>query len=307
MNGGSLAMLVALLAGALAGLGVWLVVLGLLRRPPAPPRSRRKTRIVLWWKRQPAWRQWGILGSFVAGVGVALVTGITVAVVAIPGAMVLLPPLFMGSGEAARIARMNGIAKWTRNLANLQVAGSGLEGAINMTKGESAPVEIRAEVTRLANRLNLPGMDTATALKHFADDLDDYTGDLVAASLMLGARERGPGLAAVLTRTADSVDEQVRARLDIETDRIAPRKEARWITVIGLVIAAGVLMSGQVSDAYRTPVGQIILLVLVVGFGASVWWMRRIGQLPEAPRFAGHDVEMKTVKVVEALSEEALG
>jgi Flp pilus assembly protein TadB len=232
------------------------------------------------------------VGAFLAGVVTALVTGMVVAVVVLPVAVLLLPPLFANSGEDARIARMNGIAKWTRNLANLQVAGLGLEQAILANRGDSAPLEIRDEVNRLANRIQLAHMDTKSALRHFADDLDDYTGDMVCASLMLASRERGSGLASVLVKCSESVDEQVRARLDIEADRKGPRQEARQITVIGLGIMVLIFFSGQLIAPYTTALGQIILTVLLAGFGGSVWMMRRISQMPDAPRFIGADVEL---------------
>ena len=53
----------------------------------------------------------------------------------------------------------------------------------------------------------------------FADDLDDATGDLVAANLILGARRRGGGVASVLESLAESVAADVQARRAIEADR----------------------------------------------------------------------------------------
>ena len=69
----------------------------------------------------------------------------------------------------------------------------------------------------------------------FADDLDDATGDLVAANLILGARRRGAGLASVLEGLAESVAADVRARREIEADRAKPRATARWVTLITVV------------------------------------------------------------------------
>jgi hypothetical protein len=63
----------------------------------------------------------------------------------------------------------------------------------------SAPDPIRPEVTRLVARLRAR-WSTEEALRIFADDLDDATGDLVAANLILGARRRGAGVASVLER-----------------------------------------------------------------------------------------------------------
>jgi hypothetical protein len=52
----------------------------------------------------------------------------------------------------------------------------------------------------------------------------------VAATLILGAHRRGPGLAAVLDDLAGTVAEEVRIRRGIEADRAKPRTTARWVT-----------------------------------------------------------------------------
>jgi tight adherence protein B len=65
---------------------------------------------------------------------------------------------------------------------------------------------------------------TEDALRAFADDLDDATGDVVAANLILGARRRGAGLASVLDALAESVAADVRAR---RRDRGRPGQTAR--------------------------------------------------------------------------------
>ena len=96
--------------------------------------------------------------------------------------------------------------------------------------------EVSALAARLAAR-----WPTETALRAFADDLDDATGDLVVATLILGARRRGPGLARVLTAVADSVAEEVAMRRKVEAERAKPRTTARAVTLITLgVVAVGV-------------------------------------------------------------------
>ena len=76
-------------------------------------------------------------------------------------------------------------------------AGAGRHAALH-------PRADRREVTRLVARLRAR-WDTEEALRAFADELDDATGDLIAANLILGARRRGAGLASVLEGLAESV------------------------------------------------------------------------------------------------------
>jgi Flp pilus assembly protein TadB len=74
--------------------------------------------------------------------------------------------------------------------------GVSLEQAIQASL-RSTPDPIRPQVETLVARL-ATRWQTDAALRAFADDLDDATGDLVAASLILSAKRRGAGLVAVL-------------------------------------------------------------------------------------------------------------
>ena len=94
---------------------------------------------------------------------------------------------------------------------------------------------------------------TEEAIRAFADDLDDATGDLIAANLILAARRRGPGLATVLEGLAESVADDVRDRRQIEADRAKPRTTARWVTIITVVVLVVLALSGTLRRAVRHP------------------------------------------------------
>ena len=94
---------------------------------------------------------------------------------------------------------------------------------------------------------------TEDALRAFADDLDDATGDLIAANLILGARRRGAGLASVLDGLAESVAADVRARREIEADRAKPRATARWVTIITVGVLAVLALTGDLRRPLRHP------------------------------------------------------
>ena len=94
---------------------------------------------------------------------------------------------------------------------------------------------------------------TEDALRAFADDLDDATGDVIAANLILGARRRGAGLASVLDGLAESVAADVRARREIEADRAKPRATARWVTIITVSVLAFLALTGDVRRPVRVP------------------------------------------------------
>ncbi len=212
-----------------------------------------------------------------------LVTGLALMVVAVPIAAVGLPRLLSAPATAASIGRLEGIEEWTRSLAGLLVAGAGIEQTITASL-RSAPTPIRPQVATLVARLSAR-WPTEAALRAFADDLDDATGDLVAASLILAARRPGGGLAVVLEGLAASVADDVRARRAIEADRAKPRSTARAVTVITLGVLAMLALNRTYVEPYTSPFGQALLAGLLTAYVAVLVWMRQMAAGRPAPRF----------------------
>jgi tight adherence protein B len=278
--------LIPALAGGLLVAGLIGIIAGLRRttqRPPAPPRSRltvtgrvrsvdRRTRLLL-------------LVGLVVGVLVALLSGWLVAVLVVPAAVAGLPILLSAPPATAQIERLEAMEEWTRSLSGVLTVGVGLEEALVATL-RSAPDPIRPEVTRLVARLKAR-WSTEQALRMFADDLDDATGDLVAANLILAARRRGAGVASVLEGLAESVAADVRARRAIEADRAKPRATARWVTLITIGVLAVLWLTGSYITPYSTPLGQMILVLLLGAYVATLVWMRRMAAGKPLPRFIG--------------------
>jgi Flp pilus assembly protein TadB len=224
-----------------------------------------------------------LLGGLGAG-GVAwLVTGWALAVVAVPVAAVGLPLLLSAGSAASRIQRLEAMEEWTRSLAGVLTVGVGLEQALVATL-RSTPAPIGPEVTRLVARLRARWV-TEDALRAFADELDDSTGDLIAANLILGARRRGAGLSSVLEGLAESVAADVRARRQVEADRAKPRATARWVTLISVGVLVILAVSGTYVEPYKSPLGQVILVVLLSAYVATLVWMKRMALGRNLPRF----------------------
>ncbi|MBA3908063.1 MAG: hypothetical protein H0X35_15505, partial [Pseudonocardiales bacterium] len=126
---------------------------------------------------------------------------------------------------------------------------------------------------------------TEAALRAFADELDDATGDLVAATLILGAQRRGPGLAAVLDDLAATVAEEVRIRRSIEADRAKPRTTARWVTFLTLGVLGLLSLNGPYIAPYKTPLGQLALLLFLALYVGCLVWLRGMTRGAPTPRF----------------------
>lgn len=175
--------------------------------------------------------------------------------------------------------------EWTRSLAGVLGAGVGLEQALIATL-RSAPGPIRPEVGALVARLRAR-WDTEVALRAFADDLDDVTGDLVAANLVLAAKHRNRSLASVLEGVAESVAEDVAARRRVEAGRAKPRGSARIVTLFSLGVLLVLSFTGDYVTPYRTPLGQVILVLLLAAYTAGLYWMRKMADGAPLPRFLG--------------------
>src|SRR4051812_25982030 len=280
----------AVIGAALVG-GVLLAVLGLVPvpddgrpstargvpRPIAallgdslPPSARRRRR--LW-----------LAGSALGGVLVWLLSGWVLAVVVFPLLVVGVPLLLSSPPTATDVARLTAIEQWTRGMSGVLTVGSGIEHAISASLG-STPEPIAPMVATLVARLNAR-WPTEDALRAFADDLDDATGDLVAATLILGAQRRGPGLAAVLDDLAATVAEEVRIRRGIEADRAKPRTTARWVTFLTLAVLGLLALNGSYIAPYKTPLGQLTLLVFLALYVGCLLWLREMTRGAPTPRF----------------------
>ena len=271
-------LIVPALAGALVVGGLLALVAGLRRTPvvPRPPRARRTPPMSMQTRRLMLV---GVAGGLVA----LVVTGWALALVVVPVAFVGLPILLSSGSAPARIERLEAMEEWTRSLSGVLTVGVGLEQALVATL-RSTPAAISPEVTRLVARLRARWV-TEDALRAFAEELDDATGDLVAANLLLGARRRGAGLASVLEGLAESVAADVRARRQVEADRAKPRATARWVTLISVGVLVVLALSGTYVEPYRSPLGQIILISLLAAYVATLVWMKRMALGRALPRF----------------------
>lgn len=274
-------------AGALVVAGILGLIAGLRPVPLEVPGPRRRShrRWVRRWRATSATMRVLLVISVVAGVVIAVTTGWLIAVVVLPGAVVGLPLLLSTPPAATRIDKLDALEEWTRALAGVLTVGAGLDQALMATM-RSTPEAIRPAVSQLTRRL-AARVPTETALKAFADDLDDPTGDLVAANLILGARRRGSGLAAVLESLAESVAADVRSRRAIEADRAKPRTTARLVTIITVGALSVLALTGGYIAPYATPVGQVLLAVLLAAYVGCLVWMRAMSAGEPLPRFIG--------------------
>jgi tight adherence protein B len=285
-------LLAAVCGAAIVG-GVLMMLAGARRTepPPRPLTPEVLARLLRAARGVPAdpwsaWALWRWPTALAAGLAAWLVTGWPVAA-PIAAVTVVGLPVLLSTGQVAgrSIDRIEAVEEWTRRLADVLVVGVGLEQAITATV-RSCPDAIRTEVGAMAARLEARWPTEAT-VRAFADDLDDATGDLIAATLILATRRRGPGLARVLTAVADSVAEEVAMRRKVEAERAKPRTTARAVTLITLGVVAVGSLNGDYLRPYGTPLGQVVLAAIAVAFVACLAWMRALTLTPPGPRILG--------------------
>lgn len=281
--------LVPALAGALILAGILGAVVAMRPTPvepaTAPTRTKVPGRLTRRVQSLSTRTKQLLVGGFLAGLFIALITGWFVAILLVPAAAAGIPFLLSSPESTAQIARIEAMEEWTRSLSGILTAGVGLEQALIATL-RSTPDQIRPEVTRLAGRLRAR-WDTEDALRAFADELDDATGDLIAGNLILGARRRGGGVAAVLEALAESTAADVRARREIESDRAKPRSTARLVTLITVGVLGFMSLTGSYIAPYGSPFGQVVLVILLSAYVAVLIWMKHMARGTKLPRFIG--------------------
>ncbi|MBT9257692.1 type II secretion system F family protein [Phycicoccus sp. KQZ13P-1] len=277
--------LLPVVLGAAIVLGTVGAVLALRPHTPRPRAERTPSKLGTRLASLPRRTRITLGAAVAAGLLVALVTGWVVAVVVLPVAALVLPYLLSAPPAAAQIRRVEAMEEWTRSLAGVLGAGIGLEQALTATL-RSTPEPIKPEVTTLVARLRAR-WDTEEALRAFAEDLDDVTGDLVAANLILAARRRNRSLASALQGVAESVAEDVASRRKIEAGRAKPRGSARLVTLFSLGVLVVLAFTGDYVEPYTTPIGEVVLVFLLLAYAGALFWMRKMAEGKPLPRFLG--------------------
>ena len=297
--GGAL-LLEAVLAGAVVGGGVLLLVVALRGLPvrPGPAAGKRSREEVL--------RSLTTRAAIAAVVG-ALVLIVTRWPVAAIGAAVLTLGWhgFVGGAAEERkaMARLEALAAWTESLRDTIAGAVGLEQAIPSSLRAAAPVlqpPLRTLVDRLHTRMPMPD-----ALRRFADDLNDPSADLVIGALILNSRLRGPGLRDMLGALSTSARAELDMRRRVEANRRTTRFSVQ--VVVGVSVGTSLLLA-VFNRSYVAPyndfLGQLVLSIVVGLYALGFLWLRRLARFDIPQRFL---VESRHLRSADSQSEVTTG
>lgn len=272
---------VAAVAGGLTACGIVLLSasiarVDLLPRPPARPRSRigglrsRRTLVEVLVAVAVAFAVWAATGWPVAGIAVAI-------------AVIALPRVLSGRAAKRRVARLEAMAIWTRQLADALTAGTGIEDALLAT-ADDPPQAIATEVQALHRRLEFR-TPTEDALRAFADDVRHPVGDTIAAALIIASTVRGRGLHGVLTALADTIAREVTNQREIDAERAAHRTTMYWVVAALAVYTGFALVNRAYVAPFSTLTGQMMLAFVAIMYGATLWWLHRLASSNPGRRF----------------------
>lgn len=285
---------VGILIGATISGGIALIYLAFRPLPQGTPSrsvgvtSRRRQGGLVLTRRDK------LMGAAALGVGfvLAVLTGWLVLMLLLPAVAILMPRLLGGEGpNKQRIERLAALEEWTRTLNGMLGSTAGMTEALTSTL-RSCPQPIRPEVERLVTRLQV-GRRADDALRAFADDLDDPVGDLIAATLILGATQSGSGLRSILNSMAAEVAKEVSIRRTIEAERAGPAREVRILTVLVVGGMTAFIGFSDFGSGYATPVGQAVLVGVIVAFFACLMWIKWLSIPTPEPRFLTDNVQTK--------------
>ena len=281
MNSSALPLL-AVLAGALTGAGLF-VFIAAIRGLPPKARSQGPSAL-----ERAVKDMFSIRGAIAVIVGI-LVLLITRWVVAGIGMALLAYSWHSLSGAASErkaMARLEGLATWTESLRDTIAGAVGLEQAIPASI-RVADGSIREPLARLVDRLHTR-VPMHVALRRFAEDLDDPSADMIIAALIINSRLRGPGLRDLLGALADSVREELDMRRKINSSRRSTRRSVQIVIAVSVLMAIFLaVLDHRFLEPYDSVFGQLVLAVIVGIYALGIIWLRKLARFDMPQRLLG--------------------
>lgn len=277
----------SVLLAAIAGM---LLIAGVVLALPTtqfPTRGLRRPRRTLAARIRsiPARTKVLVLAGLAAGAVAAAISDVLVLIVVVPIAVVGLPAL-LGKPDTRERDMLSAVEAWARRLAAGSATGRlTLRDVIAVTRTSTPPV-LRPAVDRLHARM-ASTWTTTGALRAFAAELDSAWVDEVTIYLIQAADYSSAGLAEALHAIAGNLAAQVRLRAEVFKERERPRRVMIQITAIAAGTVALVILFARTPQlaAYSTPIGQLLLTVVLTVLVALLVWARHIGRPRPEARF----------------------
>ena len=222
-----------------------------------------------------------IAGAIAGAITAGALTGLPA--LAVPGALGFVSvgrAMVAGRARSQQVIRQDAVLEAVRMLRQLLETGAAnVQQAIEIL-GQRGPAPLRSDFRLIAAS---PG-GRRQAWNHARERIAEPLFDMLAAAVLI----QGPGGGELAPLFAD-LEASVSSAQEVEREARALQVQARSASsiIVSLPIAFLVVLSTLHSpylDAFRNPVGEAFLLVMLAIMGCSYVWMRRLLQLPGLER-----------------------
>ncbi len=275
------------MAGAVSGLGLFVLLLGLRGRSVLHAPNHRLAR-----RRERKSEHQRATLSVAAGAGTGLVvwwaSGWPVA--GVGSALVVIRALRRTSrAHRDEVALADAIATWVEQLRDTLSGASGLQSAL-IASGRLAPEALSAPLGELVARLEYER--TPAALRRFADDVSHPTADFVVAALVVAVEHQARDLTSLLGQLAVAAREEAHLRTRVWIGRTRTRTAVRMIgLIVPAMLFAILLVDREYLRAYDSWGGQVVLATIALLFAAALAGMERLAVIRLPERFLVSPVE----------------
>lgn len=264
--------------GALAGLGLMTVAIGMLKLPPRMPRQRLRS----FRSKSLRARSSGIDTEMLLGVGAAALlalgtwyaTGWPAGAVIGAGAGLIAPKMFAVPRRRRAVAdEIEAYSQWTEQIRDLVSASGSLFEAVTLSAPSSPPM-LRPHVTQLASLAGTVGL--TPALDWFAAQMQSPYADRLVLGMNI-AWDSGARISEAFESVSRAMRNEVEMRRRNEVANA--RTWTQVVSITGITVVSVVLMfafNRGFFDPFGSLVGQIILLMVATMIFGNILWVLKL-------------------------------
>jgi tight adherence protein B len=272
------------LAGGLLMGGIVMMVVAFRPAPNRRDRHSSKPTLTQRWAAVTRRTKTTVLVGVLLGLVAAAVSGIVILVVVVPAAVIGLP-LLLGKPDTRERDLLSALETWSRSLSSAAETGAfTLREVISITRGSAPPI-LRVGVDRLNQRMS-GSWSISEALRQFAAEMNSAHVDEVVIYLIQAAEYNAGGLTKALDAVAEMLAEENKLQLDTAIEREKPRRSLITMTGIITVVLVGIILFSHTNQIglYRTPLGEVILAIILGVFVVLLVWARAQSRTQPEPR-----------------------
>ena len=298
--------LTAVLIGALAGVGLFAMVLGIQKRPVREKKARlrqfrsRAARIELSSSMNDTLAMVG-LGAVLA-FGAWYATGWPVAALIGATSGVMGPIMWRAPRKRREFTNeIEAYSQWTEQIRDLVSASGSLFEAVTLSAGQ-APSRLRPKVVQMASIARTLGLPAG--LDWFAAEMDSPFADRLVLGMKI-AWDSGARVSEAFESTARAMRAEVDMRRRNEVANA--RAWTQVISMVGVTVGSVLFMfvfNKEFFDPFGSVIGQATLLAVGVLIFGNIYWVLKLSESGIPVRLLAPDGDKLGEGMVAALSRQ---